>query len=143
MYDYAIICLVTDRDFIDVAAIEIHSYNAYSRLIAIPSRPTVVTFAPVLVVFNDTRAVIATITGTSGNAIDSKVRPAIRHKIVATNAMIRADAIAILTASFADRLAEAFVPQGETRVTRATIRRCTRAVGTFLNTMGYAVTVIV
>jgi len=62
----------------------------------------------------------------------------IRYETIVTNALIRADAVAILAAPFANRVAELVVPQRETVVTRTAMRCRARAVGTFEGTEGYA-----
>lgn len=79
------------------------------------------TFASVLVAFNNTRAVTAAIARTLGDAFFHKAKPEIWHKTVVTNAIIRADAIAILTAPFANGFADASVFQGEARITPGAI----------------------
>lgn len=64
----------------------------------------------------------------------------VRYEIIMTNAMIRANAITILAASFANRFAEAVIPRREAVVTLAAIR-CACAVGARLGAGGYATTV--
>lgn len=65
----------------------------------------------------------------------------VQYKIVMTNATIRTDAVAVLTAPFASRLAEALVSRRETVMTRAAIRRRARAVGARWDAERYAITI--
>lgn len=119
-----------------------HRYDAHGRLVTVPSRPSKVTLAPiVIVVVHDTSPVFAAVASTHGDAFRPRVMADVRYEIVVTNTTIRADAIAVLAAPFANRLAEALVPRRKTIVTVAAIRRRARAVGARLIAEGYAITV--
>jgi len=93
----------------------------------------------VIVEIDDTFAMSAAVARTHGDAFRFRVDA--RYEIVVTNATIWADAVAVLTTPFANRLAEALVPRGKTIVARAAIRRRARAIGTSLGAEGYAITV--
>lgn len=127
---------------VDSVMIVSHRYDAHGRLIAIFSRPSEVTLASVIVVAVDgTFAVSAAVTSAHGDALRSRAVVQIRYEIIVTNATIRADAVAVLAAPFANRLAEAVVPRREAVVARAAIRRRARAIGASLVAEGYANTV--
>lgn len=113
-----------------------HRYDAHGRFVANLSRPSEVTLAFV-VLLRDTFAVSAAIASTHRNALRSRVVD-IWYEIVVTNAMIRADAVAVLAVPVADRLAEAVVLQCEAVVALATIRRRARAVEALWVAEGYA-----
>lgn len=65
----------------------------------------------------------------------------VRYEIIVTNTMIRADAVTVVAAPFANRLAETHVPWREAVVALAAIRCCAYAVGACLGAEGYATTV--
>lgn len=65
----------------------------------------------------------------------------VRYEIVVTNAFIWAYAIAVLAASFANRLAEALISKREAVVALAVIWHRTRAVGARWGAEGYTNTV--
>lgn len=119
-----------------------HRYDAHGRFIAIPSRPSEVTLASVIVVaVDDTFAASAAVASAHRNAFRSRVVVEARCEIIVTNATIRADAVAVLATPFANRLADAVVPGREAVVARAAIRRDACTVEALLAAEGYANTV--
>lgn len=127
---------------VNIVVIVSHRYDAHGRLITVPSRPPEVTLAFVVVAaVDDTYTMSAAVASAHGDALRPHMVVYVRYKIVVTNATIRADAIAVLTTPFANRLAQALVPRRETVVARAPIRRRARAIGACWDAERYAITV--
>lgn len=120
---------------------EARLYDTHSRLFAIPSPPSEVATAIVLII-DDALAVSAAITGARGNAFRHEIVTSVFHEVFVTDAMIRCDAVAVLATVLADWLAGASVSRLEAVVARAMIRLCACAVSAALCAKRHAMAVL-
>jgi len=125
----------------DIAANEIHHYDAHGWSIAVPSCPAEVTLTIVIFIIDHAHTMSAAVTSACGNTFRREVTPDGRYEIVMANTLIRTNALAVSAIPFADWLAEAGVSQCETVAACATIWRGACAVDALFSADRRAMTV--